>query len=153
MRLLTLHASLGLCLSGVVQFYAQKIEIILVTNQDPIHVWSGGLDNILKSFDINSSTESAHGSHEGAIKCVEFSGECGLVVTGSWDSTVMLLLENLDVFKSVALLLGGNISQGCSFITNINDPFQVKIWDPRAPGCQGAHSQPDKVRDNQGILL
>jgi len=76
--------------------------------QDPIHVWSGGLDNILKSFDINSSTESAHGSHEGAIKCVEFSGECGLVVTGSWDST-------------------------------------VKIWDPRAPGCQGAHSQPDKV--------
>ena len=56
--------------------------------QDPIHVWSGGLDNILKSFDINSSTESAHGSHEGAIKCVEYSGECGLVVTGSWDSTV-----------------------------------------------------------------
>ena len=75
-------------------------EIILVTNQDPIHVWSGGLDNILKSFDINSSTESAHGSHEGAIKCVEFSGECGLVVTGSWDSTVMLLLENLHFFKS-----------------------------------------------------
>ena len=56
--------------------------------QDPIHVWSGGLDNILKSFDINSSTESAHGSHEGAIKCVEYSAECGLVVTGSWDSTV-----------------------------------------------------------------
>lgn len=51
-------------------------------------MWSGGLDNILKSFDINSSTESAHGSHEGAIKCVEYSGECGLVVTGSWDSTV-----------------------------------------------------------------
>ena len=51
-------------------------------------MWSGGLDNILKSFDINSSTESAHGSHEGAIKCVEFSAECGLVVTGSWDSTV-----------------------------------------------------------------
>ena len=25
----------------------------------------------------------------------------------------------------------------------------MKIWDPRAPGCQGAHSQPDKVRDNQ----
>ena len=82
----------------------QRIEIILVANQDPIHVWSGGLDNILKSFDINSSTESAHGSHEGAIKCVEFSGECGLVVTGSWDSTVMLLLENLDVFKRIALL-------------------------------------------------
>ena len=89
------------------EFYVQKIEIILLTNQDPIHVWSGGLDNILKSFDINSSTESAHGSHEGAIKCVEFSGECGLVVTGSWDSTVMLLLENLDAFESVVILLGG----------------------------------------------
>ena len=31
---------------------------------------------------------------------------------------------------------------------------QVKIWDPRAPGCQGAHSQPDKVhlyRVNRGV--
>ena len=55
--------------------------------QDPIHVWSGGLDNILKSFDINSSTESAHGSHEGAIKCVEFSGET-IVATTTWWSTV-----------------------------------------------------------------
>ena len=27
----------------------------------------------------------------------------------------------------------------------LRDGFQVKIWDPRAPGCQGAHSQPDKV--------
>ena len=74
-------------------------------------MWSGGLDNILKSFDINSSTESAHGSHEGAIKCVEFSGECGLVVTGSWDSTVMLLFENLGIlnFMSVAVLLGGTL--------------------------------------------
>jgi cell cycle arrest protein BUB3 len=88
--------------------YSHSMPVLDCAFQDPIHVWSGGLDNILKSFDINSSTESAHGSHDGAIKCVEYSAECGLVVTGSWDST-------------------------------------VKIWDPRAPGCQGAHSQPDKV--------
>jgi len=88
--------------------YSHSMPVLDCAFQDPIHVWSGGLDNILKSFDINSSTESAHGSHEGAIKCVEFSAECGLVVTGSWDTT-------------------------------------VKLWDPRAPGCQGAHSQPDKV--------
>ena len=81
-------------------------------------MWSGGLDNILKSFDINSSTESAHGSHEGAIKCVEFSGECGLVVTGSWDSTVMLLLENLDVFKNVALLPSAHFILGLSKLTS-----------------------------------
>ena len=98
----------------------------MVTNQDPIHVWSGGLDNILKSFDINSSTESAHGSHEGAIKCVEFSGECGLVVTGSWDSTVMLLLENLQFLRVLPYCLVGpswNISRGCSYIPNINYLF------------------------------
>ena len=91
-------------------------------------MWSGGLDNILKSFDINSSTESAHGSHEGAIKCVEYSGECGLVVTGSWDSTVLTLHTNRGKANGM-----------------LRDGFQVKIWDPRAPGCQGAHSQPDKV--------
>ena len=38
--------------------------------QDPIHVWSGGLDNTLRMGDINSSTESVVGTHENAIRFV-----------------------------------------------------------------------------------
>ncbi|TRY63183.1 hypothetical protein TCAL_04016 [Tigriopus californicus] len=58
--------------------------------QDPIHVWSGGLEGQLRSADINSSTESIVGTHENAIRCVEVSQELNVVVTGSWDSTVKL---------------------------------------------------------------
>lgn len=36
--------------------------------QDPIHVWSGGLEGQLRSADINSSTESIVGTHESAIR-------------------------------------------------------------------------------------
>jgi len=70
--------------------YSHSLPVLDCAFQDPIHVWSGGLDNTLKSYDINSSTENAHGSHESAIKCVEYSGECNLIVTGSWDSTVKI---------------------------------------------------------------
>ncbi len=56
--------------------------------QDPIHVWSGGLDNTLKGFDINSGTETAVGTHDSAVRCVEFSNEVNCVVTGGWDAQV-----------------------------------------------------------------
>jgi cell cycle arrest protein BUB3 len=58
--------------------------------QDPIHVWSGGLDNALKAFDINSGTETVVGSHDNAVRCVEFSSEVNCVVTGGWDGQVKL---------------------------------------------------------------
>lgn len=56
--------------------------------QDPIHVWSGGLDGELKTFDINSATDNSVGQHDNAIRCVEFSNDVNAVITGSWDSTV-----------------------------------------------------------------
>ena len=36
--------------------------------QDPIHVWSGGLDATLRTADINSSTETVVGNHDNAIR-------------------------------------------------------------------------------------
>ena len=64
------------------------MPVLDCTFQDPIHVWSGGLDNTLKCYDINSSQESALGTHDNAIKCVEYSGDLNVIVTGSWDGTV-----------------------------------------------------------------
>jgi len=68
--------------------YAHSMPVLDCTFQDPIHVWSGGLDNTLKCYDINSSQESALGTHDNAIKCVEYSGDLNVIVTGSWDGTV-----------------------------------------------------------------
>ena len=68
--------------------YSHTTPVLDCTFQDPIHVWSGGLDCQLKCYDINSGQESVLGGHEAAVKCVEYSAECGLILTGSWDGTV-----------------------------------------------------------------
>ena len=77
--------------------------------QDPIHVWSGGKNNLgkfwskrqlifgqerplhdimflligldgeLKTFDINSATDSSVGQHDNAIRCVEYSNDVNAV--------------------------------------------------------------------------
>lgn len=46
---------------------------------------SGSVDGQLKMYDINSSTDTAIGSHENAIKCVEYAAKVNGVATGSWD--------------------------------------------------------------------
>jgi cell cycle arrest protein BUB3 len=70
--------------------YSHAMPVLDCCFQDPIHVWSGGLDARLKTFDINGSTENVIGNHDNAIRCVAFSTETNAVVTGSWDATVKL---------------------------------------------------------------
>jgi cell cycle arrest protein BUB3 len=43
------------------------------------------LDTQLKLFDLNNNTETNIGSHDNAIKCVEYSSKINGIVTGSWD--------------------------------------------------------------------
>ncbi|XP_071492437.1 mitotic checkpoint protein BUB3-like [Diadema setosum] len=57
---------------------------------DQTHTYSGGIDNTLKMFDINTSSESVLGTHEDAVKCVEYCPSVNVLVTGSWDQTVKL---------------------------------------------------------------
>lgn len=75
--------------------YSHGHPVLCCAFQDPIHVWSGGLDGSLKTFDINSSQEMSPSTgqkihHDSATKCVEFSPEVNAVVTGSWDGTVKI---------------------------------------------------------------
>ncbi|KAG8179339.1 hypothetical protein JTE90_007612, partial [Oedothorax gibbosus] len=58
--------------------------------QDVVHCLSGDLYGKLKIFDVNSSTERVVGSHEKAIKCVEYCPDHRCVITGSWDKHVKL---------------------------------------------------------------
>lgn len=41
-------------------------------------------------YDFNSTTETHIGSHNNAIRCVEYCSEVNGIMTGSWDSTLKL---------------------------------------------------------------
>lgn len=41
---------------------------LLLPLQDAVHAYSGGLDGQLKTFDLNTNTESVVGSHEAPIR-------------------------------------------------------------------------------------
>lgn len=41
-------------------------------------------------YDFNSTTETIIGSHNNAIRCVEYCSEVNGIMTGSWDSTLKL---------------------------------------------------------------
>eukprot|EP01123_Difflugia_compressa_P010118 TRINITY_DN3600_c0_g1_i1.p1 TRINITY_DN3600_c0_g1~~TRINITY_DN3600_c0_g1_i1.p1 ORF type:complete len:370 (-),score=70.33 TRINITY_DN3600_c0_g1_i1:161-1270(-) len=57
---------------------------------DVFTVYSGGLGMSLRMFDLNTQQETVLGEHKKAIKCVEYSKEETLAVTGSWDSTIKI---------------------------------------------------------------
>lgn len=53
-------------------------------------IYTGGLDNAVKRYDFFGGQEAVLGTHDAAVKCVEWLPSRGLVVTGSWDSTLRL---------------------------------------------------------------
>lgn len=55
-----------------------------------MHTVSGGLDNTLKHYDLNTHTENILGTHSDAIKCVEYAAKVNGILTGSWDKTMKL---------------------------------------------------------------
>ena len=58
---------------------------------DDSHVLSGGLSRRLIHCDLARQHEEIIGSHDDAIKCINFSPALGCVVTGSWDKTIRVL--------------------------------------------------------------
>jgi len=112
---------------------------------DNIHVFSGGLEMMLKMFDLNTRQETVMGDHKKAIKCVEYSREEQVVVTGSWDGTVKLWDPRSTTYcvgtysqpgKVFTLALSGRrIIVGTS-------TRQVWIWDSRRM------SEPEQRRES-----
>ncbi|KAF2351434.1 WD40 repeat [Trinorchestia longiramus] len=68
--------------------YQHSAAVLDCCFQDAVHVFSGGLDNQLKTFDLNTNAEAVLGSHDSAIRCVEYCNDLNVVVTGSWDNSV-----------------------------------------------------------------
>ncbi|CAG0892682.1 unnamed protein product [Darwinula stevensoni] len=82
--------------------YTHSRPVLDCCFQDAVHAYSGGLDNTLKMYDLNTSCESIIGTHEDAIRCVEFCPDANVVVTGSWDSTVKLWDPRSNVLSGSA---------------------------------------------------
>ncbi|CAG8482890.1 12569_t:CDS:2, partial [Acaulospora morrowiae] len=70
--------------------YNHKAAVLDCCFSDGAHVYSAGLDHCVKSFDINTHNEGLVGTHEQAVKCVEYNLENNLIVSGSWDATIRL---------------------------------------------------------------
>ncbi|MEW5317013.1 MAG: hypothetical protein WDW38_008347 [Sanguina aurantia] len=72
--------------------FAPNSDLLLATSwdQDDNTAYTGALDGQLKRIGLQGREEAVIGSHAQAIQCVEFIKERGLVVTGSWDSTLRL---------------------------------------------------------------
>ncbi|CAG7728841.1 unnamed protein product [Allacma fusca] len=58
--------------------------------QDTYRVYSAGLDGVIMGYDFSSETPSRLGQHDDSVRCIEYSTEKNLVVSGSWDTNVKL---------------------------------------------------------------
>ncbi|KAJ0015691.1 hypothetical protein NQD34_013981, partial [Periophthalmus magnuspinnatus] len=70
--------------------YQHSAPVLDCAFYDPTHSWSGGLDAQLKMHDLNTDQDTIVGSHDAAIRCVEYCPEVNVMVTGSWDRSVRL---------------------------------------------------------------
>ena len=51
-------------------------------------VVSGGLAKAVTRHDLIAGAEDTVGAHDGAVKCVEYDEETGMIISGGWDSTL-----------------------------------------------------------------
>ncbi|KAK3240757.1 hypothetical protein CYMTET_49424, partial [Cymbomonas tetramitiformis] len=56
--------------------------------QDPLTILAGGLEKIIKRFDLNNGSSEDIGRHDAPVRCVQHCKDTGLIISGSWDATV-----------------------------------------------------------------
>lgn len=99
-----------------------------------MHTVSGGLDNTLKHYDLNTHTENILGTHNDAIKCVELASKVNGILTGSWDKTMKLWdTRERECVGTYEQSNGKVYSMNCiddKIVVATNDR-KVLIWDLR----------------------
>jgi WD40 repeat protein len=58
--------------------------------EDDRRCFSSGLDHSIVMHDVATGASTLLGSHDKGARCVEYSSELGVVISGSWDKTVSL---------------------------------------------------------------
>ncbi|XP_065368681.1 mitotic checkpoint protein BUB3 [Calliphora vicina] len=120
--------------NAVRQKFVQGAPVLDVTFMDVVHVVSGSLDNHLRLYDVNTHTENIVGSHDEAIRCVEYAESVNGILTGSWDKTIKLW--DMREKRCVGTYEQGN---GKVYSMSVNDEKivvatsdrKVLIWDLR----------------------
>jgi len=59
-------------------------------SDDDSKLFSAGIDRNIIMMDVKTERQTTLGSHDQPIKCVEWHNSSGLIVTGSWDSSISL---------------------------------------------------------------
>ncbi|KAJ1543725.1 mitotic spindle checkpoint protein Bub3, partial [Cladochytrium tenue] len=77
--------------SRQVQFrYAHRAAVLDAAFVSDSLLCSGGLDRAVKCVDTATGEERTLGHHDDAVRCVLYSAETGLVVSGGWDRRLNL---------------------------------------------------------------
>uniref|UniRef100_A0A0A9Z895 Mitotic checkpoint protein BUB3 n=1 Tax=Lygus hesperus TaxID=30085 RepID=A0A0A9Z895_LYGHE len=105
--------------------------------QDRAHSFSGSIDGKIRMYDFYTCIQTVIGEHDQAVKATEFARDIGLLLTGSWDSTVKIwdprskpcvrTLTQPDKVYALAL-----IGDGEKFIVGTAGR-KVAVWDMRNP--------------------
>uniref|UniRef100_A0AAG5DQP1 Mitotic checkpoint protein BUB3 n=1 Tax=Anopheles atroparvus TaxID=41427 RepID=A0AAG5DQP1_ANOAO len=101
---------------------------------DTFKTVSGGLDNIVKLYDLNAHIESVLGSHNAGVKCVESSAMLNGILTGSWDKSVKLWdLREKECVGTYEQSNGKVYSMSCidEKLVVATSERKVLIWDLR----------------------
>ncbi|CAD6198718.1 unnamed protein product [Caenorhabditis auriculariae] len=72
------------------RFYFHGKSVLACTFAGYNKVASGGLDQIVRLVDIDSGRETNLGTHAMPVRCMEYSSQSGLIVSGGWDSQIKL---------------------------------------------------------------
>lgn len=81
-------------------------------SEDDTKAFSGGIDQDMVMTDLKTGQQTVLGSHDAAIKCVEYSPESRLAISGSWDCSI-----NLWDFRHHKPIVGSVSQPGCKVYT------------------------------------
>ncbi|ELR24656.1 WD domain, Gbeta repeat-containing protein [Acanthamoeba castellanii str. Neff] len=113
--------------------YSHKAAVLDVTSAGRSHAFSAGMDRRVVMHDWTTQTESIFGTHEKAVRCLEYSEPQGLLFSGSWDSTVQVWdVSARQCVQSIALpdkaytmdVSASRLIVGCA-------DRQIWVWDLR----------------------
>ncbi|VDN90970.1 unnamed protein product [Brugia pahangi] len=126
------------------RIYTHAKPVLACTFFSKNDIASGGLDNLIKTYNMESGVEYVLGHHEAPVRCLEYCKEHNLVASGGWDSAVMLW----DPRSKSSAGFGNNGDKvyamdvhGNRILVGTKDR-KIIVWDVRNLG------EPEQIRDS-----
>ena len=70
--------------------YDHQAPVLDACFSDAVNVWSCDLSGNISTYNINTGTQEHVGSHNDAVRCIEYCEDQHLIVTSGWDSMLNL---------------------------------------------------------------